>query len=76
MASWNPGETGVVWSVDKGGAVLKSGVLVSGSASFDIARIEAKAGDALYFTVAPYGNQSCDTTSLKVTVSGYGQRKG
>jgi hypothetical protein len=61
--------TGVVWSVDKGSAILKSGVLLSGSVSFNLPKLRVKSGEVLYFTIDPYGNQSCDTTAFQATIA-------
>ncbi len=61
---------GVLWSVDKGSNTLKSGVLLSGSASFNLPRVRVKRGDVLYFTLDPDGNTNCDNTALQVTIVG------
>jgi hypothetical protein len=59
---------GVIWSVDKGSTTLKSGELVTGSASFNLPAVRVERGDVLYFTLDPDGNFNCDTTALKLII--------
>jgi hypothetical protein len=59
---------GVIWSVDKGSTTLKSGVLIGGSVTFDLRKVQINEDDVLYFTLDPDGNFNCDETALQVTI--------
>ena len=63
-------DNGVLWSIDKGGATLRSGDLRNGSAPMPFRfRVKVKTGDVLYFIVDPKdGDYACDTTGLDVMV--------
>jgi hypothetical protein len=63
-----PGTNGVIWSVDKGSTTLKSALLLSGSASFSLRKVQVNKDDVLYFTVDPNGDSNADNTALQVTI--------
>lgn len=62
---------GIVWSIDKGSKLLKSGTLANGAQEqvFDIPMIYVKRNTVLYFTVSANGAYECDSTKLDVTIT-------
>jgi hypothetical protein len=63
------GGNGVIWSVDKDSTTLESALLLNGSASFSLRKVQVNEDDVLYFTLDPNGDFRSDTTALEVTIT-------